>query len=351
MQVRTIEELASQCSADWPHLFKARETSLRQLRSIEEACRALVMPDTSLVVFGSLARREFTPGSDIDWTLLVDGFTIPEHLTMSREIGRAIASFGNTPGRTGTFGNLASSHNLIHYIGGEDDSNANTTRRALLLLESRAVGDEAAFNRVRNNILRRYLEEDLGLWRPSTELKIPHFLLNDFARYWRTMAVDFADKQHDRFHEGFALRNIKLRLSRKLIYIAGLLACLRCTLDFPEERERSRFFSMDNSFAAAVFVRSLLEKTPLDQAAETLVRFVPTDKVLPFFTAYDHFVGLLNDKEKRETLEHLSPAEMETNAVYREARGISHNFREAIANIFLNPDNEIGNLTIRYGVF
>jgi len=29
--------------------------------------------DTSLVVFGSLARGEWTSGSDLDWTYLIDG--------------------------------------------------------------------------------------------------------------------------------------------------------------------------------------------------------------------------------------------------------------------------------------
>ena len=226
---------------------------------------------TSLVVFGSLARGEFTDGSDIDWTLLVDGITIPQHLTVARQIADELAKLeSKPPGRTGTFGNMASSHSLIHCIGGEDDTNTNTTRRSLLLLEARPVGDAEAFNRVRNNILKRYLEEDLGLWRSSTVKKIPHFLLNDFARYWRTMAVDFADKQHDRFHEGFALRNIKLRLSRKVLYISGLLACFRCQLDFPNDQERIAFFSRVNSVEVASYLRDLLDKTPLDMTAETL---------------------------------------------------------------------------------
>ena len=34
---------------------------------------------------------------------------------------------------------------------------------------------------------------------------VPRFLLNDFARYWWTMAVDFAYKQRTRFGEGAAI--------------------------------------------------------------------------------------------------------------------------------------------------
>lgn len=241
MEVKGVEELASQLGAEWPSFRESRSASLKRLQELEDKCKLLISPDTSLVVFGSLARLELTPESDLDWTLLVDGFTVPEHLAVARKISEAFEDLKG-PGRTGAFGNMASSHNLIHYIGGDDDTNANTTRRVLLLLESRSVGDAEAYSRVRNNLLKRYLEEDLGLWRKSTKRKIPHFLLNDFARYWRTMAVDFADKQHDRFHEGFALRNIKLRISQKLLYISGLLACFKCQLDFPDNEERLTFF-------------------------------------------------------------------------------------------------------------
>ncbi|MDR5727779.1 MAG: nucleotidyltransferase domain-containing protein [Terriglobia bacterium] len=353
MEVHSVEDLAKQLGADWPFILRGRENSRIEFDGIKEACKALVMPDTSLVVFGSLARGEFTDGSDIDWTLLVDGITIPQHLTVARQISEALAKLeSKEPGRTGTFGNMASSHSLIHCIGGEDDTNTNTTRRSLLLLEARPVGDDEAFNRVRNNILKRYLEEDLGLWRSSTVQKVPHFLLNDFARYWRTMAVDFADKQHDRFHEGFALRNIKLRLSRKLLYISGLLACFRCQLDFPNDQERIAFFNRVNSVEVASYLRNLLDKTPLDLTAETLTLY--TDKVKAvgeLFGAYEDFLGVLSDKSGRTHLEALTPDQLETDAAYASARAISHRFAEAVQSIFLNSDNRIGELTIRYGVF
>jgi predicted nucleotidyltransferase len=353
MKAKNAEELAAQLGADWQFLAAGRKNAAKELNRLLQACRLLVLPDTSLVVFGSLARGEFTDGSDIDWTLLVDGFSIPEHAAVARQIGEALAELqSKPPGRTGTFGNIASSHNLIHYIGGEDDTNANTTRRSLLLLEAQGIGDIVAFSRVRNNILKRYLEEDLGLWRDTTLTKIPHFLLNDFARYWRTMAVDFADKQHDRFHEGFALRNIKLRLSRKLMYISGLLACFRCQLDFPDEIERIAFFQRHNSVAVVDFIGNFLDKTPLDLTAETLSQFVDKPRAIEeLFSAYDAFLAVLSDSSKRKHLEDLTPDKFEFDTVYKEARAISHKFGNAVQEIFLTADNPIGQLTIRYGVF
>ncbi len=85
------------------------------------------------------------------------------------------------------------SHDIVHHIGGEDDTNQNLTRRVLLLLESHALGRDEAHRRVVRHLLNRYLLEDRGFWRGSGAW-IPRFLQNDSARYWRTMAVDFAYK-------------------------------------------------------------------------------------------------------------------------------------------------------------
>jgi hypothetical protein len=166
------------------------------------------------------------------------------------------------------------------------------------------------------------------------------------------MAVDFADKQHDRFYEGFALRNIKLRMSRKLLYIAGLLACFRCHLKFSGQSERINFFQKENSLQVAELIRSFLDMTPLDLVAETLDTFIGSEqRVRDFFSAYDEFLGLLSDSSRRNVLKTLEPSQLETDPTYGDARAISHRFNDAVRDIFLNPDNVIGKLTIRYGVF
>lgn len=58
-----------------------------------------VSGDASVVVFGSLARDEFTDESDLDWTLLVDGQANSDHLHTAQAIRKklTLAGFRRNP--------------------------------------------------------------------------------------------------------------------------------------------------------------------------------------------------------------------------------------------------------------
>ena len=195
------------------------DTSLKR-QHLDQLFSERTSPDTSLVVFGSVARQEVTSSSDLDWILLIDGQSAPEHQQQARETERILAANKYIePGKSGVFGGMVGSHLLIHNIGGEDDLNSNTTRRVLLLLESPPIGNleaREAYDRVRRQILRRYLDDDRGLCFSGSKIRIPRFLLNDFTRYWRTVTVDFVYKQRAGNDKKWALRNAKLIESRKI---------------------------------------------------------------------------------------------------------------------------------------
>jgi hypothetical protein len=159
------------------------------------------------VFFGSLARGESTSQSDLDWTLLINGEVDGQHSSLHQSIRKKLRDAGKIPpGSTGTFGGLAFSHELVPCIGGQDDTNKNLTLRMLLLLESLSIGNDQPRQMVIRAILSRYLADDPS-WTWRSDGKLPRFLLNDVIRFWRTMAVDFADKFRDQEGEKWALRN------------------------------------------------------------------------------------------------------------------------------------------------
>ena len=354
-----IGALARLTGGNWKHLAAAREFTPARRKELQAALAGLDSDDTSIVVFGSLARDEATGGSDTDWTLLVDGIADPQHAEAAQEIRTRLGKMGSKePGREGTFGDLAFSHQVLHWIGGEEDSNANTTRRTLLLLESKPIGNPAAWDRVIKNVLSRYIIEDRGLWSTSKERSVPLFLLNDISRYWRTVVVDFAYKQRSRGNSGYALRSIKLGLSRKLTFVSGLLACFGCRLDVPPE-EWKEISETKNAQRLIEVLRKNLSMSPLEALAH---RLLPYENAFPIskqlFDAYDTFVGLMADEKPttsgdppRKHLEKLSVDLLESDEVYQHARGVRNDFGKALKKLFLEPNTELYNLTLEFGVF
>lgn len=358
--ISPVDALAQRLGIEWPNLVAARERTELQLNQLADALKDHTSPDTSVVVYGSLARKEFTQGSDLDWTLLVDGQANPQHQSDLLRIREELYRLGKQPGKEKTFGKLTFSHPILHMIGGEDDSNTNTTRRVLLLLEAYPLGEHRqAFDRVRTNILRRYLTEDHGLSRKigAGHLRsTPLFLLNDMARYWRTMTVDFAYKQRDRGNEGYALRSIKLGISRKLIFASGLLACYWCAPEISktgnaEFRLAERIPRLNKDLVEMFTLTPLERFARFFQAHFNNSYFVKTQAAIKFFQVYDEFLGLLHDESKRKHLEELAPNEMDEDTEFQSARAIRTRFAEAIRMVFLEPESPLYQHTISTGVF
>ena len=351
-------QLETLLGAKWSNLREAFAETQNVINELEQLFNGKASADSSIVVTGSLGRMEYTKGSDLDWILLVDGQANARDQKTYLEIDRAIhvAKRFKRPGREGTFGRLAFSQPIIHQIGGEEDSNSNTTRRVLLLLEAVAIGERGAFERVRKGILRRYLDEDRGLFQRDHRNKIrwvPLFLLNDLTRYWRTMAVDFAYKQFDRGNRGYALRSIKLGISRKLMFASGLLACFWCD---PEISRNDR--QEPNVLTLIAWLDKFLTWTPLERFALFFQTHLEgnddeflRETALELFGAYDDFLKLLNVQKNRKCLESLTQDEEKSDAVFKKARGIRRRFREAIQSMFLDNRSPLYQLTIDKGVF
>ncbi|MEM7048692.1 MAG: nucleotidyltransferase domain-containing protein [Acidobacteriota bacterium] len=347
-----IARLAAELGESWPHLKAGQERAQAKRRELDSALTDCTSSEASIVVFGSLARDEFSAGSDIDWTLLVDGPADPRHLERAQSVDRHVRRIEQRkPGREGTFGSMAFSHDLVHQIGGEDDTNSNTTRRILLLLESAAIGRPQAWERVVHHVLRRYLAEDRGLWFGSRRTRMPRFLLNDIVRYWRTMTVDFAYKQRSRAGEGWALRNIKLRTSRKLIFVAGLLTAFCCETGLaPDEKEE--IFGQHDVDRLTEHFRRTVGQTPLEMLATA---FQPhgdlADAARQVFGAYDRFLGLLADDDARRRLSDLTFDDLGEDELFHHASRTCYELQEGLDQLFLTPGAPLFDLTVKFGVF
>jgi predicted nucleotidyltransferase len=350
-----LDKLQHELGVKWPTLNQARLDAGKKKKELLQALSPYESEDTSIVVFGSLARDEFTSGSDIDWTLLVDGLANPEHQDNSAEVSKHIRGIeGRAPGREGTFGGLTFSHDLIHKIGGGDDTNRNTTQRILLLLESVAIGRRDAYERVIKNVLSRYVREDYGLIFSTGPYRVPRFLQNDIARFWRTVAVDFAYKQRQRGDAGWALRTAKLRLSRKLIYASGLLMCFECHSAIPAEEAGGNRRSPESQLHAYVeHLWKSSQKTPLEILAGTFLRCRELDDVAcKFFDTYDKFLALIDDNVVRAHLEALAREEVAGSEIFEKMRILGHDFQECLDKLFFEENAaELYKLTKVYGVF
>src|ERR1035437_7503669 len=348
-----VQALEARLQARWKNIADARELAVQTRLTLKRAVTGLDSEDSSVVVSGSLARDEFTLGSDIDWSLLIDGQADPNMVDVLPRIEQIVKGVSAKPlGRESTFGTLSFSHDLIHQIGGEDDTNRNTTRRILLLLESSPVGRPDAYERVVKSILQRYINEDDGFRHGHGKYHVPRFLQNDFARYWRTMAVDFAYKRRSRFGKGAAIRNLKLRMSRKLLYASGLLTCFGCHLGLMQGPTLFPCKSDANTHECVACLRESMRRTPLEILASVFLRFPHlNDAGRTLLDAYDEFLGMLASDVTRDALEKLPPRPSPDDPVWSRARTLSHSFRDGLLTLFFDSKSGLDDLTRMYGVF
>jgi predicted nucleotidyltransferase len=348
-----LDQLCEKVGKRWDAIDAARKAADAECERIGAILtqHRLVPSDTSFVVFGSLARREWTNGSDVDWTLLIDGQADARHLNVAQSITRQLDEAKlQPPGPTGIFGNLAFSHDIIHRIGGDADTNRNTTQRILLLLESAPIGSDDSYRRVINQVLNRYLDDDLSfLSRSGQQYKVPRFLLNDIVRYWRTMCVDYAGKHRERQGEKWALKNAKLRMSRKLIFAAGMLTCFSCYLKPPPELKDL----FDGAYLQPLLIhlQRFVRMTPLEILADAANSFAKPETAERMFDAYDRFLSMMNDGEARRYLAGLKSREAQSDKRFEEIRSISREFQNSLTALFFDDHKELGELTRQYGIF
>lgn len=352
-----FDGLCAQWQQHWPAIAHARDQAPQIRQQIREAIlqtdAQLIPPDAALIVFGSLSRNEWTTGSDVDWTLLLDTGANPQHYCVAQRIGQILSQLNLAqPGNTGTFGNMTFSHDLIHQIGGQEDTNVNQTRRLLLMLESTAIIGSVVHQRVLRQILQRYVQDGLPVTMSAQQdaPEMPRFLLNDIVRYWRTMTVDYAKKAWDSPNHKWALRKSKLRLSRKLMFTSGLLMCFACVLK-PDNGDEPLF---DHEHPESRLVNVLLRavgQTPLDRLCDALLQFSTMQTAEQLLGAYDRFLAVLNDPDARQTLTRLTPELAADSDLFCQVEQIGQQFQTALESLFFDDSPSLAQCIRRYGIF
>ena len=357
----SFERLSQEARRDWRCIRAARDRACTTITRLHgDAFFQGMPPDTAFIVFGSLARREETEKSDIDWTMLVDGQADAQHVQFAHAIGRRLEDMGLCkPNPAGAFGKLSFSHELVHNVGGEQDTNRNTTQRVLLLLESCAPSDvKQVRQRVTEQLFKRYLEDDITYQSEQQEVRVPRFLLNDIVRFWRTMAVDFPAKQRDRNGKGWALRNFKLRMSRKLIFVSGLLTCMNARarphlIKTPDDNDRR-----DTRWALQDYLARVTDTPPLEILADAVLAYGDPhrqdtfDRLVGMFTAYEEFLAILNDPDRRAFLDSLDRDGARSAPLFtQECRSIGNRFQDGLIALFFESNDVLTKTCQRYGVF
>jgi hypothetical protein len=247
--------------ADYPNLRKSIEFSSDRIADarikLDQSLRA-EDPPIDVVAFGSMARYEMTPASDFDY--LVVAYSIDNKPGASRRslevadslrsslggelVGEATQPPIRKPGQTGLFGTIVSAPDLVEVIGLERDTNHTHSRRILVLEESVSLYRPTQHSELIQAIVGRYLEA-----RPASASGVPRFLLNDLARYWRTLSVDYQAKTPP--PAKYSLRYLKLLISRKFAYASSVLPLFYHAVSPPSARDDAPVVSMaDHLFAS-----------------------------------------------------------------------------------------------------
>lgn len=287
----------------------AKKYSNDHLIKLREAVRKIAPENEMIFINGSFARREASIGSDVDFYIVSrnDDKDPDWAKQVKLEIEKIVPI---SPAEDGAFYHVEALETLIANIGGNHDDNHNITRRMLLLLEGEWLFNEEGLKDIRKKILERYITDSI------TDHQLALFLLNDIVRYYRTMAVDYEFKTVEATNvKPWAIRNIKLIFSRKLLYASGLFS-----VAMTAERTRAQKISeLERLFELPVIDRMQSICGPRSRA---------------MLESYNHFLSKLEDTTIRDHLKSLQKDDRQRDIVFRELKNEGHHFTRELLKLF-----------------
>lgn len=181
---------------------------------------------------GSLGRLEMAENSDLDLFFIIMNSSRERKNVLCSNLDRynffaklhhIHKNLGyKDPSKEGIYWDFISQENLLDIGSREEDFNNSFTARMLLLLESKPLYNEKAYNDLVESIVDKYFVDYIG---HSGDF-YPLFLMNDILRYWYTLTLnyeyrrDITDTENDK-----SWKRLKLKYAR-LITCFSMIACL-----------------------------------------------------------------------------------------------------------------------------
>lgn len=290
-------------------------------------------PGLDIVVFGSIARAEMSPGSDFDYLVIAHKLgpdpELYRRFRQAAEVARRDLGV-DKPGASGLFGVLVAAPDLVDLIGLEQDTNLNHSRRilaleeSLSLTESRHSDGTVRHEHLISSILRRYLAD----YPDDPGPLVPRFLLNDVLRYWRTVAVDYQAKRWEELAaEKWGLRYIKLRSTRKLTF-AGSLASLFMPM-VADESTTVEFLQEQFSMPPLARLAQLHEHLPESSEGRAALADV--------LVLADRFSGWLAENEFRDLMNEVTdPRDPDPPREFITAKQATSELQQALEAVFFS---------------
>ncbi|MEM7247856.1 MAG: hypothetical protein AAF533_21135 [Acidobacteriota bacterium] len=305
---------------DTPALAERAVASAHRLREARTAVAALLPPESAGLAawaVGSLGRMEHADAvSDLDLVTVHDPGVVDEAgaLELHDALAEPLRGAGFEVSEK-TFAEPLSIDELVENIGGTNDSNRRLTYRALLLTEGAPLHDAATCAAFRDRILASYRS---GPARGRSLIS----LSNDLHRYYRTICVDYRYKVEEA-GKSWALRNLKLRHSRKLWHLAML--ALQCA---GQDHLRA-----GDQEAHDAWVLGHLDLPPARKLVLAMNDLGHADACTEILRRFDAFLAGISSPELRGLLENLEPGGEKEQPLVAQLFENARGFDEAAAQV------------------
>jgi len=163
------------------------------------------------------------------------------------------------------------------------------------------------------------------------------------------MCVDFAYKDWEQGGKKWALRNIKLRTSRKLLFLAGLCMVFSCFRN--SDLARPLDPNVDYRVKLQEHLGNFALSTPINIVLWTVLACGLDTEAAQLLDVYEEYLTLISDLNSREYLEKLSERAVYEDSLFLRFRTISHRLQEVLTAICFDKDSEFREFIREYGVF